>query len=92
MYQAGETIRLNASITDVDLAAVDPSTVKISINGPDGVAIIESANMENPAVGSYRYDYLIPGSFGTFRYNVNAVGGAGRITIVKDTFEVDGVF
>ncbi|MCK4814689.1 hypothetical protein KA005_02875 [bacterium] len=92
MYQIGETVRLNATVTNISAEAADPSTIKISINGPDGVAVVEDADMENPEVGAHYYDYTIPAGMGTYRYNVEAVGGEGRITIVKDTFEVDGAF
>jgi len=86
IYQIGETARLYAYITDVDLAPADPVTVKISITDPDGAAVITADNMETSATGTYYYDYLVPSSLGKFLYNITAVGGDDRITIVKDAF------
>ena len=87
--QVGETIRLNAVITDVDGDPGDPVTVKIAINLPDGTEALPATDMVNSAVGSYYYDYLIPSSEGTYSWNITAVGAAGRITIVKDIFSVN---
>jgi len=86
IYQVGETARLHAYITDVDLAPADPVTVKISITDPDGGAVITAVDMVNSATGTYYYDYLVPAGLGKFLYNITAVGGDGRITIVKDAF------
>ena len=92
-YQVGETPRLIATITDLGGVATDPSSVKININKPDGVAAVESASMAKDATGSYYYDYLLPiDVLGTYRYNVTATGSTGRKTIVKDSFLVEGAF
>ena len=88
-YQAGETIRLKAAITKVsDGTAVDPTTVKITINKPDGSVAQAVADMTNDAVGSYYYDYTIATDIGTYHYSINATTGA-RVTIEKDVFVVD---
>lgn len=87
--QAGETVRLNAAITDVDGDPGDPSEVKIAINKPDGTEALPATDMVNLAVGSYYYDYLIPSDLGTYSWNVTATGAVGRITIVKDIFSVN---
>lgn len=87
--QVGETVRLNAAITDSDGDPGDPITVKIAINLPDGTEALPSTDMVNLVVGSYYYDYLIPSSEGTYSWNVTATGAIGRITIVKDIFSVN---
>lgn len=84
--QIGETIRLQVSITDSTSAAADPSTVKISINLPTGIAAVTASDMTKSETGSYYYDYLIPTDLGTYNWNVTAVGLGGRITISKDNF------
>lgn len=89
VYQVGETIRLNASITNDSETSVDPSTVKIKIKNPDGTEAVASSDMVNPAVGSYYYDYLISDNTGTYNWSVTATGSEGRITIVKDMFSVN---
>lgn len=88
-YQSGETIRLAATITDSDGEAADPTTAKIAINDPSGTQVVTAVDMVNPEVGSYHYDYLIPNDIGAYNWQVTAVGSAGRITIVKDSFNVE---
>ena len=88
-HQIGETLRLTATITDIDVEEVNPTTVKISINKPNGTPIITLIAMENPATGSYYYDYLISNDTGVYKWKVTAVGTGGRITIVKDSFVVE---
>lgn len=88
-HQVGETVRLNAAITDINGDSGDPSTVQIMINLPEGTEALPATNMINSAVGSYYYDYLIPSDLGTYTWNVTAVGATGRVTIVKDMFSVN---
>lgn len=87
--QVGETIRLTATITDVDEEAINPTTVKISINKPDGAQALPATSMVNPSIGSYHYDYLAPSVLGTYAWNVTAIGSGGRVTIAKDMFSID---
>jgi len=88
IYQAGETIRLKATITDTDDAAADPTIVKITINKPDESVAQAEADMTKEATGSYYYDYTIATDVGAYHYSVKATTGA-RITIEKDVFVVD---
>ena len=88
-YQVGETLRLNAIITDSDGSLYDPSSVKVKINKPDGTEALPFSNMVKLSIGSYYYDYLIPNGLGTYRWGVVATGFGGRITIDKDLFNVD---
>lgn len=52
-YQIGETLRLNAVITDSDGNLYDPSSVKIKINKPDGTEALPLSNMMELSKGSY---------------------------------------
>lgn len=88
-YQVGETIRLTATITDVDSVAADPATVKIAIDKPDGEEAVSATDMEKSETGSYYYDYLISTMTGNYSYSVTGTGSGGRITITKDTFFVN---
>ena len=88
-HQVGETIRLNAAITDSDGNPGDPASVKIQANDPDGTEVVLLTDMTNPAIGAYYYDYLIPSGLGTYSWNVTAIGVGGRVTIVKDMFSVN---
>lgn len=88
-YQVGETLRLNAVITDSDGNLYDPSSVKIKINKPDGTEALPLSNMMELSKGSYYYDYLIPNNLGTYKWSVATTGFGGRITIVKNMFNVD---
>lgn len=90
LYQAGETVRLVATITNTAGTAVNPATVKISIKNPSADLVVDSIAMTTGVTGTYYYDYEIPAAnTGTYRYNVIAVGAESRITIVKDSFSVN---
>lgn len=88
-YQVGETAELGAGIIDRNADAADPATVKITINNPRGSKIVSAVDMTNDEVGSYYYNYECPAVLGEYNYNIVAVGGGGRVTIVKDSFHVD---
>lgn len=88
IYQAGETIRLNAAITNTAGEAVDPTTVQVTINKPDESVAQAATDMTNNAVGSYYYDYTIAADVGTYHYSVKATTGL-RVTIAKDVFVVN---
>lgn len=87
-YQAGETIRLNATITNAAGEAVDPTTVQITINKPDGSVGQAATDMETPETGSYHYDYTIAADVGAYHYSVTATTSP-RVTIAKDLFVVE---
>lgn len=88
-FHAGQTISLPIAITDINSEAADPASVKINIAQPDDKLIVDSKPVSKIETGSYNYDYLLPeGIVGTYRYNVVAVGGGGRITIAKSSFLV----
>lgn len=92
-YQSGETIRLSATITDSAGVAADPATVTMTIENSSGIEVVSAAAMTKSATGSYYYDYAIPSiniaGIGAYTYKVTSTGSGSRITIVKDSFEVD---
>lgn len=90
-YQAGETGRFNAVITDSDGNAADPSTTTITIVDPAGTTKVNATAMTKSATGTYYHDYAIPSTsnLGTWNYNVIATGSSGRVTIVRSTFVVE---
>ena len=88
LYQAGETIRITAAITDDAGDPADPTTVVISIKKPDGTLDITDAAMSSDVVGTYYYHYSIPSDAGMYSASVKATGSAGRITIEPDSFMV----
>ena len=92
-YQLGETIRITAAITDTDGNVADPTTTLIYIEKPDGTLVVDGISMINSAVGTYYYDYLIPGEAagisGIYPYKIKATGSAGRVTIVSSSFKAE---
>ena len=87
-YQAGETLRITATITNIAGAAADPTTTVISIKKPDGTLDITDSAMSSDVSGTYYYDYTIPADEGLYYSSVKATGSAGRITIEPDSFMV----
>lgn len=90
IYQAGETARLQAAITDINGADATPAAIRITIEKPNGVVVIDDVDMQTEVVAVYYYDYLLPvGLLGEYKYSVKAIGGDGRITISRDSFDVE---
>ena len=88
LYQAGETIRITAAITDTAGSPANPTTVVISVKKPDGTLDITDAAMSSGVSGTYYYDYSIPAGTGLYYASVKATGSAGRVTIEPDSFLV----
>lgn len=86
--QVGETPRLRAVVTDCSGNFADPATIKITIEKLDRTSVITAADMTKDVTGKYYYDHTA-GPAGEYRYNVVAVGTAGRVTIVKDRLIVN---
>ena len=89
VYQAGETLRITAMITDSAGDPADPTTTVISIEKPDGTLDIEETAMSSDVSGTYYYDYTLPCDAGVYKAEVKATGSTGRITIVPDDFKVE---
>ena len=88
LYQAGETIRITATITDSAGDAADPDTIVISIKKPDGTLDVTDTAMTMSATGIYYYDYTMASDTGFYYASVKATGSSGRVTIVPDSFRV----
>jgi uncharacterized protein YfaS (alpha-2-macroglobulin family) len=88
LYQAGETLRINAQITDSAGDPTDPTTVTISIKKPDGTLDVTDAAMSSDVAGTYYYDYAIASDTGLYYASVEATGSAGRVTIKPDSFSI----
>ena len=88
LYQAGETMRETATITDSAGDAADPDTIVISIKKPNGTLDVTDAAMTKSATGTYYYDYTIASDTGFYYASVKVTGSSGRATIVPDSFRV----
>ncbi len=89
----GESPRIQADITSTATgAAADPTAVTLKLVDPAGVVKVNDLDMTKNATGDYYYDYTIPatGNIGTWEYNVTGTGSAGRVTIKRSSFEVEG--
>lgn len=92
-YQVGESPRFQADITATATGtAADPTTTTLKLVDSAGVVKVNDLDMTKNAAGDYYYDYTIPstGNIGTWEYNVTATGSAGRVTIQRASFEVEG--
>jgi hypothetical protein len=87
-YQAGETKRTVATITDSAKDPASPTTAVISIKKPDGTLDVTDAAMSSDVVGTYYHDYAIPADTGLYYLSVKATGSGGRVTIEPDSFRV----
>lgn len=88
-YQAGETSRIQADITNVAGEGCAPATVCVTIKTPGDVIVVDDFVMTTDVIGVYYYDYLLSEeTLGEYKYFVKAVGGEDRITISSGTFDV----
>jgi len=60
-YLKGTTIRIKATIRDIDDALADPVTITITITNPDGAVRVDAAAMTNTggSTGLYHYDWQV---------------------------------
>lgn len=84
----GTTVRILDSITDVDDVALVPTTLKISITGPDGTDVVNSADMQSTTtVGTYAYNYTCVGA-GDHVYRITATDANGNVSVTRGILEV----
>ena len=81
------TFKIRSAITDPDTGIVtDPTTVKISIEDPDGVLDVDDTDMSKNGIGDYYYDYTIPANVGAYRGHTVCTSATGLITITTFGF------
>jgi len=90
-FNAGETVICLVEIRNLGSALVDPATsMKISIVGSHGDEEVLDQNMVKDSTGKYHYDYQIPSTGLSGKYNVAYTATDGtRITILKESFNVE---
>jgi len=88
-YQAGETVRITAAVTDVSGDPVAPTTVTLAIKKPIGTLDLNEVAMTTEVIGIYYTDYTIADIIGEYKLSVKATGSSGRVTIASDSFSVE---
>ena len=83
-FQPDETVWILTYIYDQRTGiapAVDPTTITVTISGPDGVAVITNQAMDKHADGEYEYFYtlLADAPKGWWRGLVKIVDGSGEL-------------
>lgn len=71
-YDYGDVVRVQGTFTDSSGNAADPATVNIWIKAPSSTVFVSTAP-QNPAVGTYYYDYEIA-STGQYYYRIFSDG------------------
>jgi len=90
-FEIGETIICSIEIKTAAGVLTDPATsIKITIEDPAGVKVVDDVAMTNDGVGLDHYDYTSAGTaqVGTYTIWYIAIDGA-RTTKQKDTFELE---
>ena len=88
-HQVGESLRITATLTDIDEDPVSCVSVTISIKKPDGTMDVTDAAMTAGVDGTYYYDYVIPSDVSLYREEIKATGSGGRVTIEHGNFLVE---
>lgn len=91
IYQIGQLVRLSASFTDENEAAVDPTTVTVTIVDPSGTSTPyvygTDAEVVKDSVGNYHVDYEVDeNGLWTHRWV-----STGTIAAMKAYFEVNAL-
>jgi hypothetical protein len=55
-YELGTTVRLTSEFRDLDNELIDPTTVTLTIDRPDGT-VVSVIPVNNPSIGSYNANY-----------------------------------
>ena len=92
-FQKCETVICSIEVRNAAGTLIDPSSMQISILDASGGVALAYTNMSkdpSPVTGKYYTDYLIPADIrgGTYTVLYKATD-ASRISIHKDTFEVE---
>lgn len=90
-FQREETVWILAYIYDqrTGLApTIDPTTITVTISGPDGVAVITPQDMEKHADGEFEYSYTLPADAarGWWRGVIKVVDGTESPKTTISTF------
>ena len=91
-FQREETVVCSIVVTDADDTQVDPATsMKITIEDPEGTAVVNNQDMTNDAVGEYHYDYTSAADAELGRYTITyiATDAGPRVTIQCDKFWIE---
>ena len=77
-YDKGDYVRLTGTWRDDANALVDPTTVTLKIQNPDGTITsitYDSGAVVRDSVGVFHYDFL-PSTFGSYVYRWEGTGNA----------------
>lgn len=83
-YQIGETVRVEAHVTNAAGASVDPTTTKMTLKSPSRAVVVNDVAMTPDTTGEFYSDYNIPsdtGEPGEYSGKVELVGATSRVTI-----------
>lgn len=81
----GNIIRISGAFTDVNGAAVDPTTVTLRIKPPSGSTVVVT-NATKDSVGNYHYDYT-PTLKGKHYYRWEGTGAC--VTANEGDFQIE---
>ncbi len=86
----GETVIITATIKDFDTSVLaDPTTTVITITNPSGTALVTDQSMTQESAGVYTYDYTIPTTAVTGRFETKvSASGSNRTTVQFGSFYV----
>ena len=90
-FEIGETVICSIEIRNAAGVLVNPATsIKITIENPDGTKVVNDVAMTNDGVGLDHYDYTsaVTVQVGTYTVWYIAIDGT-RTTKQKDTFELE---
>ena len=88
IYERDESFSHWVTIRDRNEQKVDPSSVKITIQAPNGNDIVTSQNMTKDSTGVYYYDHDLSStaSYGKYTVKVISTSGGSHKGIIEDEF------
>ena len=71
----------------------DPTTVKVSIEEPDGIVVVDKvAATDDAGTGAYSYNHTLGTKTGIYKLSLEMVGATSLVSIETSTFRVVGRF
>lgn len=87
-YQVESSPQFSFEIRDTDNELANPTTVKVSIEEPDGTVVLDKQAADNDSTGLWHYDHDLGTVTGLHRLSLECVGAGSRVSIEVSQFRV----
>lgn len=85
-YAKGSSIRIIATVVDIDFLPIDEADVTLTVTSPDNIILVNNEAMTTDVAGTYYYEFQTTSSFliGLYAVTVNIRGTPFSAIYVTD--------